>query len=109
MLLVQFWQRYGTARAALFFFSSLLLSRLEFSGMKFYAPYIRARVRTVAYFCEVVVLRLRTVPIGTALTLRIRQVIRRGAQAMYLGDGADDRGSVALDRVVVQRHNHLVA
>ena len=34
-------------------------------------------------FCEVVVLKLRTVPIGTALISKILRVIRRGAQAIY--------------------------
>ena len=37
---------------------------------------------------EVVVLKLKTVPIGTALGLRILRVIRRGAQAIYKGGGA---------------------
>jgi len=48
---------------------------------KVYAPYIRARLGTASHFCEVVVLKLRTVPIGTALG--ILRVIRRGAHAMY--------------------------
>jgi len=35
---------------------------------KVYEPSIRARLGTAAHFCEVVVLKLRTVPIGTAPT-----------------------------------------
>ena len=34
---------------------------------KVYDPEIRARLGTAAHFCEVVVLELRTDPIGTAL------------------------------------------
>jgi len=41
-------------------FFSLLLSRLELSDTKVYAPYIRARLGTAAHFCEVVVLKLST-------------------------------------------------
>ena len=44
---------------------------------------IRARLGAAAHFCEVDVLKLRTVAIGTALSLRILRVIRRGAQAMF--------------------------
>ena len=54
-----------------FFSSSLLLSSLELSDTNVYEPYIRARLGTAAHFCEGVVLNLRTVPIGTALSLRI--------------------------------------
>ena len=43
---------------------SLLLSLLELSDTKVYEPYIRARLGTAAHF---VVLKLRTVPNGTAL------------------------------------------
>jgi len=39
--------------------SSLLLSSLELSDTKVYAPQIRARLGTAAHFCEVVVLKLR--------------------------------------------------
>ena len=49
--------------------SSLLLSSLELSDSKVYEPYIRARLGTATHFCEVVVRKLRTVPIGTALSL----------------------------------------
>ena len=35
---------------------------------KVYEPKIRARLGTAAHFCEVVVLKLRTVPLGTALS-----------------------------------------
>ena len=84
--------------------SSLLLSSLELSDTQVYGPQIRALLGTASHFCEVVVLKLRTVPIGTALSLRTLRVvvlklrtvpigtalslrtlrvIRRGAQAMY--------------------------
>ena len=39
--------------------SSLLLSSLELSDTKVYAPQIRALLGTASHFCEVVVLRLR--------------------------------------------------
>jgi len=45
--------------------SSLLLSSLELSDTTVYEPYIRALLGTASHFCEVVVLKLRTVPIGT--------------------------------------------
>ena len=44
---------------------------------------MRALFGTAAHFCKVVVLNLGTLPIGAALSLRILQVIRRGAQATY--------------------------
>ena len=44
---------------------------------------MRALLGTASHFCEVVVLKLRTVPPGTALSLRTLRVIRRCAQAMY--------------------------
>ena len=50
--------------------SSLLLSSLELSDAKVYESEIRALFGTASHFCEVVVLELRTVPIGTALSLR---------------------------------------
>ena len=66
------------------------LSRLLFITLKprvrdtkVYAPQIRALLGTASHFCEVVVLKLRTLPIGTALSLRTLRLIRRGAQAMY--------------------------
>ena len=43
--------------------SSLLLSSLELSETKVCEPYIRARLGTAAHVCEVVVLKLRTLPI----------------------------------------------
>ena len=51
----------------------LLHSSLELSDTHntVYEPQIRARLGTAAHFCEVVVLKLKTVPIGTALSLRI--------------------------------------
>ena len=54
----------------------LLLSSPELSDTKVYVPQIRALLGTASHFCEVVVLNLRTVPIGTALSLRILRVIR---------------------------------
>ena len=51
--------------------SSLLLSSLELSDKQVYEPWIRALLGTASHFCEVVVLKLRTVPIGTALRSRI--------------------------------------
>ena len=45
------------------FSSSLLLSSLELSDTKVYEPYTRTRLGTASHFCEVVVLKLRTVPI----------------------------------------------
>ena len=50
---------------------------------KVYEPQIRARLGTAAHFCDIGVLKLRNVPIGTAFSLRILRVIRRGARAMY--------------------------
>ena len=44
--------------------SSVSLSSLELSDTKVYEPQIRALLGTAAHFCEVVVLKLRTVPIG---------------------------------------------
>ena len=40
-------------------------------------------LENASQFCEVVVLKSRTTPNGTTLSLRIARVIRRGAQAMY--------------------------
>ena len=57
----------------------LLLSSLELSDTKVYGPYLRALLGPAAHFCEVVVRKLRTAPIGTALSLIILRVIRRGA------------------------------
>ena len=50
---------------------------------KVFEPQIRALLETASHFCEVVVLKLRTVPIGTALGLRILRVIRRGASGSF--------------------------
>ena len=52
-------------------FSSLLHSSLELSDTQVYEPQIRALLGTASHFCQVVFLKLRTVPIGTALSLRI--------------------------------------
>jgi hypothetical protein len=48
------------------FFTSLLLSSLEFSDTKVYAPWIRALPRNASPFCELVVLKSRTLPCGQA-------------------------------------------
>ena len=48
--------------------SSLLLSSLELIDTKVYEPQIRALLGTASHSCEAVVLKLRTVPIGTAPT-----------------------------------------
>ena len=72
----------GSGRAHASYFS-LLLSSLKLSDTKVYEPDIRARLGTAAHSCKVVVLKFRTVPIGTALNLRILRGIRRGAQAVY--------------------------
>ena len=63
--------------------SSLSLSNLELSDTPVYEPYLRSLHETALHFCEEVVFNLRTVPIGTALSIRIVRVIRRCAQAMY--------------------------
>ena len=42
--------------------SSLSLSSLELSDTKVYEPYIRALLGTASHFCEVFVLKSRTVP-----------------------------------------------
>ena len=46
------------------------------SDTKVYEPQTRAPLGIASYFCGVVVLKLRTVPIGTALSSRILRVIR---------------------------------
>ena len=63
--------------------SSLLLSSLKLSDTQVCAPYTRALPGAASRFCEVVVLELRTVTIGTALSLGILRVIRRGIYAMW--------------------------
>ena len=63
--------------------SSVFISSLELSDTKVYETSARAVLGTTTHFCRVVVLKLRAVPIGTALSLRVLRLIRRGAQAMY--------------------------
>ena len=48
--------------------SSSFLSSIELSATKINEPYIRVHLGTALHFCQVAVLRLRTVPIGTALS-----------------------------------------
>ena len=45
-------------------FRGLLLSSLELSNTKVYEPQIRALLGTASHFCQVGVLKLRTVPIA---------------------------------------------
>ena len=56
---------------------------------------MRALLGTVSQVCEVVVCKLRTLPLGTTLSFRILRVNRRAAQAMY------KRGGVAMNRLGV--------
>jgi len=44
---------------------------------------LRARLGTAEHFCEAVVLKSKTVQIGTVLAFRILRVIGRGAHAIY--------------------------
>ena len=61
-------------RMLTFFF----LIALELSDAIVYEPYIRALHGTASQLCEVVVLKLRTVPKGTTLSYIILRMIRRG-------------------------------
>ena len=72
--------------------ASLLLSSLELSDTNVYEPYTRALLGTAAHFCQVVVLKLRTVPIGTAPSLRILPYFHR----FDLMDRGKARAAVAL-------------
>ena len=49
------------------FFLALIPSNLELSDTKVCEPYIRALLGTASHFCVVLALKLRAVPIGTAL------------------------------------------
>jgi len=73
----------GQKHCVALFFSSSLLSSLGLSDTQVCEPSIRALLGTAPHFCQVVVLKSRTVPNRTTLSLRILRVIRRGAQAMY--------------------------
>ena len=66
-------------RVVFFFFITL---GLEMSDTKVYEPEIRALLGTASHLCEAVVPKSGTVPVGTALDLRILLVVRRGAHAM---------------------------
>jgi len=68
--------------------SSLLLSSLELSDTKVYWPQTLALLGTSSHFCEVVILKLRTVPIGTALNLRTLPV--------KAGSGELDKGEMCV-------------
>ena len=61
-------------------FSSLSTSSLELSDTTVYEPSIRALLGPASQFCEAVVLRSRTLPNGTTLSLRVLRKNRRGAQ-----------------------------
>jgi len=70
-------------------FSSLLLSSLELSDTKVYEPQIRARLRTAAHFCEVVVSQHKTRRSGAA-RVHVEGVDRpgevpRGEKTLYAG------------------------
>ena len=52
-----------------------------------YEPQTRALLGTASHFCKIVVPKLKTVPIGTALSLIILRVIRRGPASSDLRGG----------------------
>ena len=72
--------------AAVLSSSNLLLSSLELSDAQVYEPQIRARLGTASHFCEVVVLKLRTVPIECR--------VERGGRRMKVRDAAADDAAV---------------
>jgi len=59
------------------------------SDSSIHEPKIRALLGTALHFCGVIVLKLITVPLDTALSLRILRVNRRGAHAMYKRGGGE--------------------
>ena len=59
--------------------SSLLLSSVELSDTKAYGPEIRALFGTASHFCQIIVLKLRTVPKDVGAWLRI-QTLREGSR-----------------------------
>ena len=73
--------------------SSLLLSSLELSDTKVYGPQIRARLGTASRFCEVAVLKPRTVPNGATLSSKIGRTMTWTRMAIA-GSGPDSIGSV---------------
>jgi len=74
---------------------------------------MRARLRTAAHFCEVLVLKVRIVPIGADLSLRILLVIRHGSLAMHKRWAAATPTNVGPSRLpygdtgVAPRQNYL--
>ena len=58
--------------------SSSLLSSLELSDTQVYEPSIRTLFGSAPHSCEAIVLKPRTVPLGTALNGKILGVTRRG-------------------------------
>jgi len=63
--------------------SSFLLSSLELIDTTVYEPQIRALLGFDPHFCKSFALNLRTVPLGTALSLKILRVSYRGAQTEF--------------------------
>ena len=72
--------RSGGGESLFFFFTLVTGSRrsvsLKLSDKRVYAPQIRARLRTAAHFCEVVVLKLRAQSVCNQLFERSKQVIK---------------------------------
>ena len=85
----------GESRVSLIHDSSsaaLLLPGLELSHTKVYAPQIRGLLGTSSHFCEVVVLELRSLPIGTALSFRNLRDLSRSRPGSGLGLGGKGKG-----------------
>jgi len=59
--------------------SSLLLSSLELSDTKVYEPCIRALLGTASHFCQVAVLKLRTVPLTGQIVHASRGFLELGS------------------------------
>ena len=67
-------ERVALVQVFFFFFFSLLFWSHELNETSICGPYIRALLGTAPHFCSAVVLELRTVPLGTALSLVERQM-----------------------------------
>jgi len=63
--------------------SASLFSSQELIDTTTYEPSTRVLLGNAPHFCDALVLKLGTAPLGTALNLRVLRVIRRGAHAMY--------------------------
>ena len=81
--LKKLWSKYEEVLHTTTLLLSSLLWSLESSDTTIHEPQIRALLGTCSHFREVVVLKSRTVPNGTTLSLQMIRVIRRGAQAVY--------------------------